>query len=1233
MTIAEADTVSVLTLVPLRFHQGIEAVKIPAGHCRIGSGDDCHIRLPVAGIAPLHVTVQEHGKQHLLTSHDKRTWINGFPVREQPIRDGDRITIGPIEFQLQQQMMSQPQVSHRRTPEHSGDVVAPTFATPSFASLLTSPYPVPPSAAHDEVISKTNNRKPVSEAATARPPAHPISILRDDLSGEMERVQYEIAHQNQALNDSLSKRQHADEQLSSISTRLAQQLRLLADLDTHLQAKQDLLIETQRKLEQSQDKIAQFHAEFDEQQERLRNQNAQIQHQLADLEQRKQQLASIETQHVATELTLHSRAQAIEEQERELANQSDDLAKRQDAIVAREHNMNEREQELADRVHATDVREIDLNERQDLLVQQQRELEQWQTQTAQIEDELNLRSTELNHRQETLSQLQCDIDRRRDAISEQQIDLDARLSDMTRREQETIRRDEELRDRQEELARQESQLTEKLDELARRQQNLAHEKDLLTTREDTLTRQVQEWTLQQTKLSQNQSELAKREAELEQRIAEFESAETVISRRKEELEHEENALRQQQELLDTQREQLTQAEIRQQQAEDELRIRREQFHLEQTQWIQERDECQRQQSAQHDELNRAATDLQNQRERLDADQTAFTALQQAHRQAVVEFEQRQSHLEEMELALNAKANDLECDAADEQERRSAEMLQRFEQWQKRLDTLEQELNREFTALEQSQQLMLAQQLELAEKTADLSKRESDWEQRYADLMESQHTLADQNQAAVAEQIQLQAERDRLSALQQQIDTDRQRIDQLRGETEASLAEINRKQVELEQRESEWEIRQAELLTQMVDIPAHEEIATEQNILSAEQTEFDRQKIELDLQRTEIESERSKLAAERHEIEVLRVEISTTPPPTCHEDTSADNQSSSIDASEAQSEPINTSTTTENLPCTVELNSLSPNDEAAEQAVDSSDSPTSSDDIGTIDITSADDETISKYMEQLLAHSKQLGMTSGKSSTSQSTSSDTIESVEQGAPKRHSRQTRSNEIHVDQQETPPAATKSASKQYDASTSSDSSQETKKFSPLEMFAHLFENEHSSNDAETQSQQTSDTDYEREFKTSYDRPDSTVQDEAESDEYGDPLADSEWDDDDVQIEEEEIPLEEIGPCHVVDRERERDKLRAFRQVANASANHAIVTHTRKTIYNSLHSRVAVTLISGAISAGLLTSSLWSNVSFEKLGWGALGITLVCSLDLIRTTLGRPRVRKKKSETTTVE
>jgi len=89
----------ILVLEPLH-RPGADPILLDQAELSIGSGDDCAVRLPANGTHAKHGVIIRGAKGLVLKASDRRTWLNGYPVTEAPLREGDRVAFGPVEFRL-----------------------------------------------------------------------------------------------------------------------------------------------------------------------------------------------------------------------------------------------------------------------------------------------------------------------------------------------------------------------------------------------------------------------------------------------------------------------------------------------------------------------------------------------------------------------------------------------------------------------------------------------------------------------------------------------------------------------------------------------------------------------------------------------------------------------------------------------------------------------------------------------------------------------------------------------------------------------------------------------------------------------------------------------------------------------------------------------------------------------------------------------------------------------------
>lgn len=78
----------------------IDPIELPIGRYIVGSDPDCDVALAMSGVEERHCLIIVGRKRVLLQSYSRLTWINEGAVSEGELRDGDRLVIGPLEFEV-----------------------------------------------------------------------------------------------------------------------------------------------------------------------------------------------------------------------------------------------------------------------------------------------------------------------------------------------------------------------------------------------------------------------------------------------------------------------------------------------------------------------------------------------------------------------------------------------------------------------------------------------------------------------------------------------------------------------------------------------------------------------------------------------------------------------------------------------------------------------------------------------------------------------------------------------------------------------------------------------------------------------------------------------------------------------------------------------------------------------------------------------------------------------------
>ena len=80
-------------------HDG-RRVRLLGARCTVGSAPDCSLRLVAPEIHPVHCLLIRGHRGTIVRSWSPDTHLNGRPFQDSWLREGDRLSIGPVEFEL-----------------------------------------------------------------------------------------------------------------------------------------------------------------------------------------------------------------------------------------------------------------------------------------------------------------------------------------------------------------------------------------------------------------------------------------------------------------------------------------------------------------------------------------------------------------------------------------------------------------------------------------------------------------------------------------------------------------------------------------------------------------------------------------------------------------------------------------------------------------------------------------------------------------------------------------------------------------------------------------------------------------------------------------------------------------------------------------------------------------------------------------------------------------------------
>ena len=92
---------SVLVLEPAQSHIGLAPVPLidPSGYV-LGQSDDCDLVIRAQGIQPRHCEIYFDQGALCVRAWDDKSWLNDMPLLDSRLQDGDRLSLGPVEFRV-----------------------------------------------------------------------------------------------------------------------------------------------------------------------------------------------------------------------------------------------------------------------------------------------------------------------------------------------------------------------------------------------------------------------------------------------------------------------------------------------------------------------------------------------------------------------------------------------------------------------------------------------------------------------------------------------------------------------------------------------------------------------------------------------------------------------------------------------------------------------------------------------------------------------------------------------------------------------------------------------------------------------------------------------------------------------------------------------------------------------------------------------------------------------------
>lgn len=355
--------------------------------CTIGSGPTCTHRIVARGVQPLHCLIVRGTAATVVRSISPQTRLNGRPFNDAVLRPGDRIGIGPIDFQVV--------CLQARNGQQTGSQSDPS----------TEQRPTQPAQTRKGAKTAQEHRPlPVSYPAPNGPSVHPVAVppSEDTLaarSAELIARQAELDTRQRELDRCQAELEKHRRDLENRWAELEKQQAELKARQRDLDARQSALSARENDLES-------LRGDLEAQQAEIGTQQAQLSARLEELERFRRDLESRAVALDQRQTELDQRQAALDDQLAARQSQSDGgqadreaLDTRQEALDRLAAELSARDEELARRECMLQERHQQLESRLEELERREAELSQREAQFSQRQAELSKREVEVSHRE------------------------------------------------------------------------------------------------------------------------------------------------------------------------------------------------------------------------------------------------------------------------------------------------------------------------------------------------------------------------------------------------------------------------------------------------------------------------------------------------------------------------------------------------------------------------------------------------------------------------------------------------------------------------------------------------------------------------------------------------------------------------------------------------------------------------------------------------------------------
>ena len=736
----------------------------------IGSHAQCDVQMRSAEVAPRHCLISRRSDSVFVAQleADHPLMLNGAPVTEAGLNDGDRLQIGPFELG----------VSIEDTPQRkTGDTVARPAFESIRSSLRTASLPVPPrrgpfsdepvakpepKTPRPEVVRSTSESgsltsEPPSQARSYPPPTASSSAAADLLaeaaglsgapasvvSGELASSKPDTVEARlRSIERELEELPSSSSGIPSSGARESVRRERTVEVDPFDSEKQQLavlrtqILDEQTSLRHDREAHAQRDRELEATEKSLRTKERDLEHQrvtvteeMLELDRRRKSLDEQKTRLLRVRRQLfqkyRQRREALADLVDEVKGRAAEIDRRQQGLDEEVTHWTRVGQELGQKRAELERRAAELDHRIEGLDQQRQQLE-----TARVE--LQQRRENLDIRERSIEKIEADLENRKGDIialesaaqqSRQRADQEAERA--RRQQAEFQRRLTEVEGQTHAMEVRERHLTElahkiemqrqlQIDrdqELASRAAEIREAESVREATEQHLRQREQTLAIREKAVSEQASYLSRQETELQQLAEECAKERVHLNQRSEELERQSQAILQETE-VDRQALEARERELEQEHQRREAE--RLEFEAEKDKWV-----------VRINEVRQFMQELAQRTSMIEAREKQLDTIEAEHRsqrdevlneQQVLKSEratlrQEKSATEELVAKINQQAESLDDESerlqalAKELDARQDEVLKRERSWCEEVKHRRAELKRMSEELERKRVLL------------------------------------------------------------------------------------------------------------------------------------------------------------------------------------------------------------------------------------------------------------------------------------------------------------------------------------------------------------------------------------------------------------------------------------------------------------------------------------------------------------------------------------------------